>query len=346
MNYRLTALAILTLVSCGQGDGDSQASRELRNEFLAPYLQDPSFEVIGILGCYGVGVHVSGVDGRDIFMDVEAVSRERQPQVDDGVEAGRISASTPTAHGYEYIEDEIHWLIRDNDYVDGRRTSDWDEYAFDLVVPYKVIMALPLGGGQAMTLGLTPDGRTVIESWVLGPPNGPDAMQELCFPVEHFSETEFLNEPLAHGLKSVRTAPVPFVHRKVLHDNRYAGAPVDLDVDLVSGAVFLLSRDAHTKATHLRRLDSREGWRETTIETSTRLASLAAAVEVRVLPMGDAGGYLLRVSGVGFGRRTDRESEWVPEGLCFEDLDGDGEFEAQNLLADRDAMHKRYGYVW
>ncbi len=314
---------------------------------LFKYINDPSFEVLGSLGCGGsLGLPVGKSDDMHVYMSIDGLERELEYEPGEPPIAEYKPDPTLIVNKYNTVENVIHWTVRVNPHVEGKGVADWKEDRVDIKVPYKLRDLVRVGEGEMLILGESVKGATIIESWVLGAPVGPGPWsgKDLWIPVDRFTSGVLLSESFDVEISNrLATAdPGPIAFKKVVNEKTHPGQPVAFSAYLPKGLIFLLTRDEKTKATTLRKLETRNGWAESIIKTSAELPLLSSSVEVEVLPVGNSTGYLLAVWGLGFGRMVNDkpENKYVREALCLEDLNGDGVFETEQTFKDWHALYE------
>ncbi len=344
MKNRIFNTHVFGWVTCGLLLASLQSPQPTRSESLEPYISDPTYKVFGVQGNQGMGPLVFATRETRVYLGMWF--EERELEFDPSAPASELEAPSVDPEDYmaDIVENVIHWTIRKNPQIAGKSVGDWKEHVVNMEVPYKLRDVIGVGNGEALTLGLSKKGATIFESWVFDGPNRPVANKDLWLPVDKFSSSMLLGKPgdFDVDLSKPNGGLPPTVHRKVVMEKTYPGEPVAASAFLPTGTIFLLTRDSKTKATTLRKIETRKGWAETVIKTSAQLPSLAAAIEVDVLPVGESTGYLLSVSGEGFGRIKDGRNEikLVRETLCLEDLNGDGTFEAEQVFEDWRGLYK------
>lgn len=340
MKNRIFNTHVFGWTACGLLLASLQNPQPAGSGSLEPYITDPSYEVLRLP--QGSGPLVFATMETRVFLGIWSEEREEEHVQGAPTTEKKVPKVDPKDYVPDIVENVIHWSVRRNPQIAGKGHGDWPEESIDVEVPYRLRDVLRLANGEALTLGVSKKGATVFESWVFDRPNRPVANKDLWLPVDKFSSGMFLTKSYDVDFSKPDPGPSPKVRRKIVKEKIYPGEPVAASAFLPTGTIFLLTRNPKTKATTLRKIETRKGWAETVIKTSAQLPSLAAAIKVRVYPVGESIGYLLSVSGEGFARIVDGEQEikWVRETLCLEDLNGDGVFEAEQVFEDWRGLYK------
>ncbi len=339
MNNRTFNMPVLGLAVCAFLLASFQTPQPANSDELTPFITDPTYEVLDVSGTPGMGPLVFATLDTRVYLGIWAEEREVDP-VTIGSKQD-VPKTDPKDYVPDIVENVIHWTIRKNPQVAGKDVYGWEDEVFDLEVPYKLRDVVRLSNGEALTLGMTKKGETVIDSWVFDGANGLERGSKLWLPVKSFSRSLFLSNNFDLDLKKPDGGLGPTVRRKIVKSFDFPGEPVGMDAYLPTGTLFLLTRDAKTKATTLRKIETRKGWAVTVLKTSAQLPSLAVATEVRVYPVGESTGYLLGAWGVGFWKMVDGRDQvkQVRTVLCLEDLNGDGTFETEQSFDDELALY-------
>ncbi len=340
MNNRTFNMPALGLTLCGFLFASFQIPQPTELDELTPYITDPTYEILDEVGMAGMGPLVFATLDTRVYLGIWAEEREEDP---GGIALEQSAPKTdPKDYVPDIVENVIHWTIRRNPQVAGKDVYDWEDEVFDLEVPYKLRDVVRLSNGEALTLGTTKKGETIIDSWVFKGVNGLKSDSKLWLPVEKFSRSFSLTKNFDLDLKKPDGGLGPIVRRKIVKSLAFPGEPVAMDAYLPNGTLFLLTRDTKTKATTLRKIETRKGWAETVLKTSAQLPSLAVATEVGVYPVGKSTGYLLGAWGVGFWKMVDGRDQvkLVSTALCLEDLNGDGTFETEQSFENELALHR------
>ncbi|MFT5200343.1 MAG: hypothetical protein ACI87O_003022 [Planctomycetota bacterium] len=347
MNTKFTSLLALGLIAC-LFPQDRVYTRVYDDAALRRMIEDPSFEVLPVLGCGDArGQLIAETSDTLVYMDIEAQELEEEPQVLEGGKQLQKVASATEPYKTQLVENVIRWQVHVNEFSWEVEEMVWAEDAVDTEVQYKLRDLECLGHGQALVLGETAKGESLFESWVLEGVFGPKLPKDRWVPVGRFKRMLWLTNSYDIDLRNTASDPGPSVGRKVVFQEDLGGLPVAMDAYLPGGLLFVLNRDSKSKATTLWKLEPRKAWAKEVLVTSTHLPMLAASVEVEVFPVGDSTGYLLAVWGGGFGKQTPEgfQSKHVREALCFEDLNGDGTFEAEQVFKDMRALRKYHAQL-
>jgi hypothetical protein len=336
---------------------------------------DPSFEVLPILGVGSLrGQLIAESGDTRVYLDIEAEEREMEPVIEGGVVVVDTPATSQAGDSANLEENMMRWTLERTKLSNGTGESECAESRFEFEVDYRIRGGVKVGNGEFLILG---DGgvrrpnrfspRTRIDYWVVDYPYGPGLTDSLWLPMElgeeyrkpttsmgfpagrlsfHDRSCDLIQLPRIESAAGGRSASGAGDYLPVYRQKTYVWSlqrsPVALTAFVPGGLVFVLTRDPKTKGTTLHKLEPGKDWLETIVTSSLQHPILAASVEVEVLPVGGSSGYLLAVWGVGFGRLVDSKAEnhWVRQVLCFGDLNGDGEFEFEQVFPDRGALHQ------
>lgn len=336
---------------------------------------DPSFEVLPPLECgSALGILVSESADARLFVDVEPEEREIEPELEGQSADGERARMPEEWNSSQLVENKMRWTLQRTSVGGGVQPGEVDENRFEFETSYKIRGAVAVGNGELLVLGDTGPRSsfeafrtTYIEYWVVDVPFGPGLSDDLWLPMRLSEEyqkpttsMEYIAKPghifdvpcelvtvdAAPGRQSASELPGTMGKLPLYRKRAFLGslrrAPVAMDVHTPGPFVFVLTRRRNHKATTLIKLEPGEDWRETIVTSSRQHPMLAASTQVEVFPVGGSTGYLLAVWGTGFGRTVNGQTEthFVRNVLCLEDLNGDGEFEAEQLFPNRSAFNR------
>ncbi|MFT4647780.1 MAG: hypothetical protein ACI9X4_000994 [Glaciecola sp.] len=185
----------------------------------------------------------------------------------------------------------LRWTTRNQE-------GQWlEQYA--VMLPLRVADVLEIVAGHTLVVEETIDGETIVESWLLDPPYGPEEGAAEWFEGKDASGSRIPIGTMHWKGPHVNPNPNLNALRTEILRADLGGSPEVLCSGGGGRFLFLLTRNRKTQYTVLHQFDLKDGVAHSVLENSDNQRMLATCTELSVRREIGADGFSLRASGIG-----------------------------------------------